>query len=266
MVHDNLICIHLSVGLQKAFDKDWTRECINQEGWLPCASENGILGYKLLVQTGITDNPIDKSLVFNARLVDDYGIINEETFYNLLTAWASNDVLAYGASQANIRPEPRHWTHVSNDYDLQIVKSSPIIYAQMPFYVNNLYNTSVITNFISTVRDICKQFDERGLPNYPSGIPFVYWEQYQDLVQYLYEAMGISFLCVFIFGALFLLNFRAAFITLLMSTILNIQMLGFMGFVGIKFSAISVVLLIGTVGTGVTFSIHLILVSIVNVS
>lgn len=252
------------VGLQKAFDKDWARKCINQEGWLACASENGILGYKLLVQTGNSDNPIDKSLVFNARLVDDSGIINEETFYNLLTAWVSNDILAYGASQANIRPEPRRWIHVSNDFDLQISKSSPIIYAQMPFYVNNLYNTSVITKFISIVRSICTQFDERGLPNYPSGLPFVYWEQYQDLFQYLYGTIGISLLFVFVFGALFLFNFKAAFITLLMSIILIIQMLGFMGFTGIKFSAISVVLLIGTIGIGSIFSVHLTLVSISN--
>lgn len=255
---------NLFVGLQKAFDKDWARKCINQEGWLGCATENGILGYKLLVQTGNSDNPIDKSLVFNARLVDDIGIINEETFYNLLTAWVSNDILAYGASQANIRPEPRRWIHVANDFDLQIVKSSPIVYAQMPFYVNNLHDTYGITKFISMVRSICTQFDERGLPNYPSGIPFVYWEQYQALVQYLCGTMGISLLFVFVFGALFLFNFRAAFITLLMSIILIIEMLGFMGFVGIKFSAISVVLLIGTVGTGIIFSVHLILVSIVN--
>ncbi|XP_050432015.1 protein patched isoform X2 [Adelges cooleyi] len=245
------------LGLQKAFDKDWQKKCISQEGWDTCATENGILGYKLLVQTGNSDNPIDKSLASTARLVDENGIINEETFYNLLTAWASNDILAYGASQANIRPEPRRWTHVANDYDLQIVKSSPIIYAQMPFYASYLYDTTVITKFISTVRGICKQYDERGLPNYPSGIPFVYWEQYQELRQYLCVAMAFAFLFLFLIGGLFLCNVRAALISSFMSVVLVIQILGFMGFADIKFSAIPVVLLIGTVGTGVTFTIHL---------
>jgi len=251
--------------LQKAFDRDWTKKCISQEGWESCASENGILGYKLLVQTGNSDNPIDKSLVFNARLVNENGIINEETFYNLLTAWVSNYIIAYGASQANIRPEPRHWTHVANDYDLQIVKSSPIIYAQMPFYASYLYETPIITKFISTVRGICKQYDERGLPNYPSGIPFVYWEQYQDLHQYSCVAMVFAFLFLFFISLLFLCSLQAAFITLVMSAILVVQTLGFMGFTDIKFSAIPVVLLIGTVGTGVTFTIHLCLVSIIKV-
>ncbi|XP_025196368.1 protein patched isoform X2 [Melanaphis sacchari] len=245
------------LGLQKAFDKDWARKCICQEGWETCATDNGILGYKLLVQTGNNDNPIDKSLATNARLVDENGIINEETFYNLLTAWASNDILAYGASQANIRPEPRRWTHVANDFDLQIVKSSPIIYAQMPFYASYLYETSIITKFISTVRGICKTFDERGLPNYPSGIPFVYWEQYQELNQYLLVAMSLAFFVLFLICGLFLCNIRAALITLFMSATQTIQILGFMGFAYIKFSAIPVVLVIGTLGTGIAFTIHL---------
>lgn len=253
-----------SIGLQKAFDKDWANKCITQEGWISCATEHGILGYKLLVQTGNSDNPIDKSLVHNARLVNDNGIINEETFYNLLTAWVSNDILAYGASQANIRPQPRHWTHVAKDFDLQIVKSSPIIYAQMPLFAGYLYDTPVITRFISTVRGICDQFDEHGLPSYPSGIPFVYWEQYQDLHQYSCVVMVFAFLFLFLISGLFLCNVRAALITLLMSLILVVQTLGFMGFVDIKFSAIPVVLLVSTVGTGVSFSAHLCLVSLIH--
>lgn len=215
------------------------------------------------MQTGNNDNPIDKSLASNARLVNENGFINEETFYNLLTAWASNDILAYGASQANIRPEPRHWLHISKDYDLQIVKSSPITYAQMPFYASNLYETSTITKFVSTVRSICKQFDERGLPSYPSGLPFIYWEQYQDLHQYLYVSMACAFLFLFVICGLLLCNVRAVLIQLFMSATLVCQILGCMGFVNLKFSAITGVLLIGTVGTGIHFTIHIILVSII---
>lgn len=260
----NIFVNLFSVGLQKAFDKDWERKCITQEGWESCATENGILGYKLLVQTGNNDNPIDKSLVLTARLVSDNGIINEETFYNLLTAWASNDILAYGASQANIRPEPRRWMHVANDYDLQIVKSSPIIYAQMPYYANNLYETSTITKFITTVRGVCKSFDERGLPNYPSGIPFVYWEQYQDLFQYTAVAIAFILLFLFLICCLFLCNIRSALITVFMTVVLIIQTLGFMGFINIKFSAISVVLLFSSISFGILPVVRLCLVSIIN--
>lgn len=260
----NIFVYLFSVGLQKAFDKDWEKKCINQEGWESCATENGILGYKLLVQTGDSDNPIDKSLVLNARLVYDNGIINEETFYNLLTAWVSNDILAYGASQANIRPEPRRWTHVANDYDLQIVKSSPITYAQMPYYANQLYEISNITKFISTVRGICTNFDERGLPNYPSGIPFIYWESYQDLLQYSAVAIAFILLFTFLISCLFLCSIRSALITVFMTVVLFIQTLGVMGFVNIKFSAISVVMLICAIAIGTSPILRICLVSIIN--
>ncbi len=51
-------------GLQEAFDRDWADGFIDQEGWKKeNASEDGILAFKLLVQTGRIDNPIDKGLV-----------------------------------------------------------------------------------------------------------------------------------------------------------------------------------------------------------
>lgn len=85
--------------LQKAFDRDFSQGRITQERWFANASDDAILAYKLLVQTGHVDNPIDKSLATQNRLVDHEGIINPKAFYNYLSAWASNDILAYGASQ-----------------------------------------------------------------------------------------------------------------------------------------------------------------------
>ena len=88
--------------LQQAFDHDYKEGRITLERWFPNASTDAILAYKLLVQTGHVDNPIDKSLVKHARLVDDDGIINPKAFYNYLSAWASNDVFSYSASQVRI--------------------------------------------------------------------------------------------------------------------------------------------------------------------
>lgn len=87
--------------LQNAFDREFREGKITQETWTKNASTNAILGYKLLVQTGHVDNPIDKSLIKTNRLVDSEGIINPKAFYNYLTAWASNDVFPYSASQVN---------------------------------------------------------------------------------------------------------------------------------------------------------------------
>ena len=39
------------------------------------------------------------------------------------------------------------------------------------------------------IRSVCDEFVDRGLPNYPSGYPFTYWEQYINLRFYLMLAL-----------------------------------------------------------------------------
>jgi patched 1 protein len=105
-------------GLQAAFDRDWRDGCITAERWFSNASDDGVLAYKLLVQTGRVDHPIDKSLLTRARLVDSDGIINPRAFYNYLSAWATNDALAYSASQVN-------WCEISVMLYAQKIMSLP---------------------------------------------------------------------------------------------------------------------------------------------
>ena len=62
------------ISLQEAFDRDWKNGCITQENWYPNASDDGILAYKLLVQTGRVDNPVDKTLVI--YLKNYFNILN----------------------------------------------------------------------------------------------------------------------------------------------------------------------------------------------
>lgn len=247
-------------GLQLAFDREYRDGCITQERWYKNASEEAILAYKLLVQTGHVDNPIDKTLITQVRLVDSDGIINPRAFYNYLSAWASNDALAYGASQANLRPMPRMWIFTS-DHELKIPKSMPLTYAQMPFYLHKLTDTAEITELIDSVRKVCRRFEERGLPNFPSGIPFLFWEQYMDLRSCLgialLAALGAS---VAVVGVL-LLNIWAA---LLVGTALAgvvLQLFGIMGLCGINLSAVPAVLLVVSVGISVHFTVHICLVS-----
>ena len=250
-------------GLQTAFDKDYNSGRINAEGWHKNASDEAILAYKLLVQTGHADNPIDKNLVYNVRLVNSEGIINPRGFYNYLSAWASNDALAYGASQANLRPEPRQW-YYSNDHELKIPKSSPIVYAQMPFYLHKLTDTEEITDMIRSVRKITKRFEERGLPNFPSGIPFLFWEQYMDLRNCLGYALGAALVAITIIVWMLLMNIWAVVLVQFYLVGVVIQLLGIMGLCNINLSAIPAVLLVVSIGISVPFVVHFCLVSLIN--
>ncbi|XP_063239039.1 protein patched [Bacillus rossius redtenbacheri] len=243
--------------LQRAFDRDWRRGSITQERWFANASDEGILAYKLLVQTGHVDNPVDKSLVASARLVDADGIINPKAFYNYLSAWAHNDALAYGASQASLRPEPKEWHHAASDYELKIPKSGPLTYAQIPLYLRGLNGTERVTEALAQVRELCRRFEERGLPNYPSGIPFLFWEQYLGLRR----ALGLALACALAggFGATWALalSARTAALAACGPAAVALQLLGAMGLAGVRLSAVPAVLLVLAVGVGARFTAHL---------
>lgn len=196
------------------------------------------------------------------RLVDADGLINAKAFYNYLSAWASNDALAYSASQASLRPEPRQWFHDPQDVELKIPKSQPLVYAQLPFYLNNLGSTQEITEVIEEVRAICRRFEERGLPNFPIGIPFTFWEQYLGLRFYLTLALASVLASTFLVVSVVLLNPWAATVVVVFLATMVVELFGFMGFVGIRLSAVPAVILIVTVGIGMEFVGHVCLVGV----
>lgn len=81
-----------------------------------------VFSLKVLQQEPRKQNPFWKASNFSIlqltkqRLVDADGIINPNAFYIYLTAWVSNDPVAYAASQANIRPHRPEWVHDKADY------------------------------------------------------------------------------------------------------------------------------------------------------
>jgi len=49
--------------LQATFDREWTLGYLHKEGWTNNASADGILAFKLSVQTGHIDHPVDMTQV-----------------------------------------------------------------------------------------------------------------------------------------------------------------------------------------------------------
>ncbi|XP_013100267.1 protein patched [Stomoxys calcitrans] len=243
--------------LQTIFDREYKDGCINAEGWHANASSEAILAYKLLVQTGNVDNPVKKSILLQHRLVDNEGIINPRAFYNYLSAWATNDVFAYGASQAKLHPEPRQYYHVPTEYDLKIPKSLPLVYSQLPFYLHGLTDTSEIKSLISHIRDLSIRFEARGLPNYPSGIPFIFWEQYMTLRSSLAMILGCCVVAAFILVSILLLSMWAAVLVIFSVSASLAQIFGAMTLLGIKLSALPAVILILSVGMILCFTVHI---------
>ncbi|KAM6919364.1 protein patched homolog 1 [Lycodopsis pacificus] len=246
-------------GLQAAFDADWQAGRITADSYRN-GTEDGALAYKLLIQTGSKKEPFNYSQLTSRRLVDAEGLIPAEVFYIYLTVWVSNDPLGYAASQANFYPHPREWIHDKYDTtgeNLRIPAAEPLEFAQFPFYLNGLRQASDFVEAIESVRAICDEFSRKGVLNYPNGYPFLFWEQYIGLRHWFLLAISVVLACTFLVCAILLLNPWTAGIIVFILAMMTVELFGIMGLIGIKLSAIPVVILIASVGIGVEFTVHI---------
>ncbi|TRY89797.1 hypothetical protein DNTS_001857 [Danionella cerebrum] len=246
-------------GLQATFDADWEAGRITHDSYRN-GTEDGALAYKLLIQTGSKKDPFNYSQLTTRRLVDEDGLVPPEVFYIYLTVWVSNDPLGYAASQANFYPHPREWIHDKYDTtgeNLRIPAAEPLEFAQFPFYLNGLRQASDFVEAIESVRSICEEFIRQGIQNYPNGYPFLFWEQYIGLRHWFLLAISMVLACTFLVCAILLLNPWTAGVIVFVLAMMTVELFGIMGLIGIKLSAIPVVILIASVGIGVEFTVHI---------
>ncbi|XP_077929350.1 protein patched homolog 2 isoform X2 [Halichoerus grypus] len=274
-------------GIQAAFDQDWASGRISHHSCRN-GSEDGALAYKLLIQTGDAQEPLDFSQVGSGagrvgmqggplglvgpdlqpslplqlttrKLVDKEGLIPPELFYVGLTMWVSSDPLGLAASQANFYPPPPEWLHDKYDTtgeNLRIPAAQPLEFAQFPFLLHGLQKTADFVEAIEGARAACAEAGRAGVRAYPSGSPFLFWEQYLGLRRYFLLAICILLVCTFLVCALLLLNPWTAGLIVLVLAMMTVELFGIMGFLGIKLSAIPVVILVASVGIGVEFTVH----------
>eukprot|EP00069_Balaena_mysticetus_P008609 bmy_19784T0 len=243
-------------GIQAAFDQDWASGRITRHSYRN-GSEDGALAYKLLIQTGDAQEPLDFSQLTTRKLVDKDGLIPPELFYMGLTMWVSSDPLGLAASQANFYPPPPEWLHDMYDTtgeNLRIPAAQPLEFAQFPFLLRGLQKTADFVETIEGARAACAEAGRAGVRAYPSGSPFLFWEQYLGLRRCFLLAVCILLVCTFLVCALLLLNPWAASLIVLVLAVMTVELFGIMGFLGIKLSAIPVVILVASVGIGVEFT------------
>uniref|UniRef100_A0A6I8NXS0 Patched 2 n=1 Tax=Ornithorhynchus anatinus TaxID=9258 RepID=A0A6I8NXS0_ORNAN len=245
-------------GIQAAFDRDWAAGRITRHSYRN-GSEDGALAYKLLIQTGDPKEPLDYGQLTTKHLVDAEGLIAPEVFYVGLTVWVSSDPLGLAASQANFYPAPPEWLHDKYDTtgeNLRIPAAQPLEFAQFPFLLSGLRQTADFVEAIEGARAACAEAARAGVRAYPSGSPFLFWEQYLGLRRCFLLTVCILLACTFLVCALLLLNPWTAGLIVLVLAMMTVELFGIMGFLGIKLSAIPVVILIASVGIGVEFTVH----------
>jgi patched 1 protein len=142
------------------------------------------------------------------RASDGHWVVPHDRFYGWYAEWLEDDSItvatvgaetfnltgcARGSARAKCRPADA---------------GSRLSYARMPFYVSNLKETVDFTAMINEVRAVCEKYagPPFNIPNFPSGPPFTFWEQYINIWSNLAQNVGISLAIVFCCSALFLLD------------------------------------------------------------
>lgn len=113
---------------------------------------------------------------------------------------------------------------------------------------------------IRQIRKICLKFEERGLPSFPSGVPFTFWEQYLHLRSWLSVGLLCILFAVFFALSFFLMNPWISAIAVSVNAVTIVQLFGAMGILGIKLSAVPATIVIIAVGIGVEFTVHICMV------
>ncbi|CAH8635415.1 unnamed protein product [Schistosoma intercalatum] len=160
--------------VQNAFDKDRKRGYIMDSGhWNANASELGILGLRLIVQT---DRGPELSRINTGRIVRG-GIVDPPAFYTLLRVWRSKDALNFSSLPCIIYPEPSivhvgRLTGPGRPSDLHALSpAEPIEFVQTSFYAvgvsemnsqldlvqdsNYFFRLIVIVSFVCLFNAVC---------------------------------------------------------------------------------------------------------------
>ncbi|KAL6736791.1 hypothetical protein Aduo_007103 [Ancylostoma duodenale] len=245
--------------IQKAYDDEMAKGKFNlTDGELKGnVSEDALIAHRLICSVG--DKYQCEGRVGKIRLVDDMQTINPDGFFNYLTAWYNQDNMMYYVSQASFYPTPPKWSIADKKAPLLVPAAEPLAYSQIPFYLTGLTDTPVIIEMIRDIRSKCDYFVSQGLPNFPQGIAFTFWEQYLHLTYNLMTAIILIACAVFVVISILLFNPWAAFNVLLILIVMTVELAGFMGWAGVKMNPVSAVTLITAVGIGVEFTAHVVL-------
>lgn len=126
-----------------------------------------------------------------------------------------------------------------------------------------LISESQVLAFVKEIRGICAKFEARGLPVFPWGIPFRFYDQYLTLPINSALVIGlaagtVSLILFFSLG----FSFRPVAVVLLVAAITLMQIAGAIGWLGVGLNALPVEIALLGVSLVVFPTVQIVVVSI----
>ncbi|KAA3681340.1 patched 1 [Paragonimus westermani] len=210
--------------VQNAFDTDRSLGLISPTGhWSPNASELGVLGLRLIVQTdrgpelsrahhrlrrrspyqydfSVAERILIVFIKINTGRLVHGGIVDPPAFYALLRVWKTYDALNFSSLACVIHPEPGpiliapHSGRPGRPNDLHMLPpADPIEFVQTNFYAVAIQGMQVQLNLVQNVRLLTDSATAQGVPVFPIGSPFTFAEHYLYLIRETAIALGLFF-------------------------------------------------------------------------
>ena len=202
-------------------------------------------------------------------------------YYRCLELWINSDRIASGILELPVADvyakAPNLEIVFADDAETRIAlaRQYNLLFAQ------DLVTTDDYKTLITEVRAVLAEYNDTA-PAFASGIPFLYWEQYMDLRDTIFRAVGFSLAAAWGMSLVLIVLVRprftsnmarkpgmgrvllvgvwgASIITFCVAVITGL-VYGFLGFAEIKLNAIPIVTLIMSVGIGIEMTAHLALV------
>jgi len=232
---------------------------------------------------GMPKTPITGSTIFAAATLTSHpnAVGTNKGFHKCWDVWINGPHLTYGGT-STLHKYP---TCAEAKEDPNAAKSTiyPMKYSSQLLLATGLNKGTKFVQLIKEVRAALKVSDPKtiGKPGdftdsdlFPTGIPFIFWEQYVDLSSQLQNKLTYALLVALFAMALLIfvlapmetgaMNHMLAsvwgasiVVVLCMATVAEVY--GFMGIIGIKLNAIPQVTLIMTMGIAVEFTAHTVL-------
>jgi hypothetical protein len=127
----------------------------------------------------------------------------------------------------------------------------------------DFFAESQILAFVREIRKICEDFEARGLPVFPWGIPFRFYEQYLNLPINSAIVLGLAagMTSVILFFSLGF-SLRPVAVVVIISLVTMSQIAGTIGWLGIGLNALPVEISLLGVSLIVFISIQIVVVSL----
>lgn len=185
---------------------------------------------------------------------DAYGRPSEATFMKYFTVWLQTKCVTACGSCGSVFQSEIQLDTSKSDSSSEYINST-----RFRAYHRNLVTQSDFIGALKGSYEFSSDLnDNLGLSTYPYSSYYIFFEQYQYVQNVAKLCIGVALGAIFVVSLILLSNLYAAAIITVIVGIIQVDLIGIMGWWKVDLNAVSVVNLVMAIGISVEFSSHIV--------